>query len=123
MDGGDVCIVVAFPVGKRAHDTTQQHAEWFNKQEINPAARERMGVPYKSCCDAGDVYKTRFRVGLDNSDQWQYQKDGVWTKTRPIASRSSSSTGTPASNSDSSFHEGARDVRNALCDRVPQPRR
>ena len=32
--------------------------EWFNKQEMNPAARERLGVPWKSCCDNGDVFKT-----------------------------------------------------------------
>ena len=44
----------------------------------SPAARERLGVPWKSCCDNGDVFKTRFRVGEDRSDQWQYLKDGEW---------------------------------------------
>jgi hypothetical protein len=42
-----------------------------------------MGVPYKSCCDAGDVYKTRFRIAADNSDQWQYFKDGKWKVIPP----------------------------------------
>ena len=45
-----------------AHDASMQHHEWFNKQEMNPAAQRRLGVPWKSCCDNGDVFKTRFRV-------------------------------------------------------------
>ena len=61
-----------------AHDPSMPHHEWFNKQEMTPAARERLGVPWKSCCDNGDVFKTRFRVGEDRSDQWQYLKDGEW---------------------------------------------
>ena len=65
-----------------AHDPSMAHHEWFNAQEMTPAARERLGVPWKSCCDNGDVFKTRFRVGEDRSDQWQYLKDGEW-KTIP----------------------------------------
>ncbi len=61
-----------------AHDSSMPHHEWYNKQEMNPAARMRLGVPWKSCCDNGDVYKTRFRVADDRSDQWQYEKDGQW---------------------------------------------
>ena len=37
-----------------AHDPSMQHHEWFNAQEMNPAARQRLGVPWKSCCDNGD---------------------------------------------------------------------
>ena len=44
-----------------AHDPSMAHHEWFNAQEMNPAARQRLGVPWKSCCDNGDVFKTRFR--------------------------------------------------------------
>lgn len=77
-------VVLSFPVGAMAHDpSTHQHADWFNKQEMNPAARERLGVPWKSCCDNGDVFKTRFRVGADNADQWQYLKDGQWKVIPP----------------------------------------
>ncbi len=65
-----------------AHDPSMAHHEWFNAQEMNPAARDRLGVPWKSCCDNGDVFKTRFRVGEDRSDQWQYLKNGEW-KTIP----------------------------------------
>ena len=75
------CLVL-FSVRVDAHDPSMPHHEWFNKQEMNPAARKRLGVPWKSCCDNADVFKTRFRVGEDRSDQWQYLKDGVW-KTIP----------------------------------------
>ena len=67
-------LLLAFlcvPLAAQAHDSTMQHADWFNNQEMNPAARDRLGVPWKSCCDSGDVFKTRFRVADDNSDQWQ----------------------------------------------------
>ena len=61
-----------------AHDPSMAHHEWFNRQEMNPAAQHRLGVPWKSCCNNGDVFKTRFRVADDHSDQWQYLKDGQW---------------------------------------------
>ena len=28
-----------------AHDSSMAHHEWFNKQEMNPAAQHRLGVP------------------------------------------------------------------------------
>ena len=71
------------PLAAQAHDPAMQHADWFNNQEMNPAARDRLGVPWKSCCDNGDVFKTRFRVADDNSDQWQYLKDGQWKVIPP----------------------------------------
>ena len=67
--------LLSFDAG--AHDASMPHHEWFNRQEMTPAARQRLGVPWKSCCD-----KTRFRVDDDRSDQWQYLKDGEW-KTIP----------------------------------------
>src|SRR6267142_2829136 len=66
----------------KGRDPSMAHHEWFNAQGMNPAARQRLGVPWKSCCDNGDVFKTRFRVGDDRSDLWQYLKDGEW-KTIP----------------------------------------
>ena len=33
-----------------AHDPSMAHHEWFNRQEMNPAAQHRLGVPWKSCC-------------------------------------------------------------------------
>src|SRR5439155_24877339 len=74
-------LLVSF--GADAHDPSMPHHQWFNAQEMNPAARERLGVPWKSCCDNGDVFKTRFRVGEDRSDQWQYLKDGQWKVIPP----------------------------------------
>ena len=75
--------VYPFPVVVVAHDASMPHHEWYNQQEINPAARQRLDIAYKSCCDSGDVYKTRFRVGADNSDQWQYLKEGQWKVIPP----------------------------------------
>jgi len=75
-------VLLLLAGGADAHDPSMQHHEWFNKQEMNPAVQRRLKLPYKSCCDNGDVFKTRFRVGEDRADQWQYLKDGVW-KTIP----------------------------------------
>ena len=69
-----ILLLVSFRAD--AHDASMPHHEWFNAQEMNPAARQRLGVPWKSCCDNGDVFRTRFRVAEDRSDQWQYLKDG-----------------------------------------------
>ena len=76
-----ILLLVCFRAG--AHDASMPHHEWFNAQEMNPAARQRLGVPWKSCCDNGDVFKTRFRVAEDRSDQWQYLKDGQWRAIPP----------------------------------------
>jgi hypothetical protein len=75
-------VLLLLAVRADAHDPSMPHHEWFNAQEMNPAAQRRLGVPYKSCCNNGDVFKTRFRVADDRSDQWQYLKDGEW-KTIP----------------------------------------
>jgi hypothetical protein len=76
-------ILFLLSVRAGAHDPSMPHHEWFNKQEMNPAAQHRLGLPYKSCCSNGDVFKTRFRVGEDRSDQWQYLKDGKWKVIPP----------------------------------------
>ena len=69
-----------------AHDPSMAHHEWFNKQVMNPTAQHRLGLPYKSCCDNGDVFKTRFRVGEDRSDQWEYLKDNLTRLFQPCLS-------------------------------------
>ena len=78
-----MCTLLVLSFRADAHDSSMAHHEWYNKQEMSPAAQLRLGVPYKSCCDNGDVYKTRFRVGEDRSDQWQYLKDGQWKIVPP----------------------------------------
>jgi hypothetical protein len=53
--------------------------QWFESLEIPDAARQRMGISYKSCCDQGDVFKTRFRVGVTGDDVWEYlDSDSSW---------------------------------------------
>ena len=75
-------LLVLVSIRVDAHDPSMPNHEWFNKQEMNPAVQRRLRLPYKSCCNNGDVFKTRFRVGEDRSDQWQYLKDDEW-KTIP----------------------------------------
>ena len=38
-----ILLLVCFRVD--AHDASMPHHEWFNAQEMNPAARQRLGVP------------------------------------------------------------------------------
>ena len=80
-----LCLFLCVPTAVLAHDPAHhEHAEWYNKQTMNEAARKRLNVPYKSCCDAGDHYRTRFKVADDNSDQWLYlAKNGQWKIVPP----------------------------------------
>ena len=85
-----VCSVALFCVGgvsgqeNAAKDRSQwansdpARKKWFESQQMNEGARRRLDVPYKSCCDNGDVFRTRFRVGVNNEDQWEYLDGGTW---------------------------------------------
>jgi hypothetical protein len=42
--------------------------DWYKAQELNPKARVRLGVSWKSCCEKSDVMKTRFRVDRTTAD-------------------------------------------------------
>jgi hypothetical protein len=55
-----------------------ERQQWFQSQRINPNAQKRLGVTFKSCCDNGDVFKTRFRVGNNGGDQWEYLDGETW---------------------------------------------
>ena len=55
-----------------------ERQQWFQSQRINPDAQKRLGVTFKSCCDNGDVFKTRFRVSNNGSDQWEYLDGETW---------------------------------------------
>jgi hypothetical protein len=63
---------------------SQEVRDWYKNQELNPAARERLGVAWKSCCEHGDVVQTQFRVEQNGSayghDIWFYLKDGRWKR-------------------------------------------
>src|SRR5437588_10749849 len=79
-----------------AHDPSMAHHEWYNKQVMSPAAQLRLNVPFKSCCDNGDVFKTRFRVGAANEDQWEYLDGDNWKIIPPdIISNEPSLDNTP----------------------------
>jgi hypothetical protein len=78
--------------------------QWYKDQQMNTATWERLGSPsWKGCCEKGDVFKTRFRVGQGQhgDDEWWYFKDGVWNKYRPIPSTGGSTL--PTANPPSSF--------------------
>ena len=63
----------------------QSVQNWYKEQKMTDETWKRLGSPsWKSCCDGGDVFKTQFRVGKDNSDQWWYlTKAGVWKQVPP----------------------------------------
>ena len=68
--------------------------------EVCITGRVGLGIGFRSCCDAGDVYPTRFRVVSDGSkyghDEWQYEKKGQWLPIPPdIIQRTETPTGQP----------------------------
>lgn len=60
---------------------------WYSEQKINEYALPRLLVPFKSCCDNGDRFVTRFRILNDGSkygaDTYEYWKDGEWRVVPP----------------------------------------
>src|SRR5262245_35452895 len=87
-------VVILLPVwimaadacyGARARDLGQWAQvsrvprELFRSRTIPPEARKRLGVPYTSCCDHADVFRTRFRVGAAREDVWEFlDRDARW---------------------------------------------
>jgi hypothetical protein len=63
-------------------NSSPERQQWFQSQRLSPETQKRLNVPFKSCCDHGDVFKTRFRVGNDGGDQWEYLDGDNW-KTIP----------------------------------------
>jgi hypothetical protein len=68
--------------------------------EVCITGRVGLGIGFRCCCDAGDVYPTRFRVVSDGSkyghDEWQYEKKGQWLPIPPdIIQRTETPTGQP----------------------------
>lgn len=71
-------------------DADPARKRWFESRTLNEATRQRLGVSYRSCCDAGDVVKNlRWRVLADGSrhgaERWQYrdERTGAWTTIHP----------------------------------------
>jgi hypothetical protein len=93
-----LCTFLA--AGAKAHEAHQPHAQWFKSQKMNPATKERLGVAYQSCCDAGDHFPTRFRIIKDGSpygaDGYQYLLNGKWKDIPPdIVQRGKTPDGRP----------------------------
>lgn len=79
LTGAFLLLCAGTPIG--AHDHNDPDAQWYRQQQINPEALPRLNVPFKSCCDAGDHYKTRARLledgtkyGVETYEYWHYEK-------------------------------------------------
>lgn len=85
------CVAAAQEVAKdrsRWANADPERKRWFESQTMTEATRQRLGVQYKSCCDAGDVVKNlRWRVIEDGSkfgvERWQYLDNGSWKTIHP----------------------------------------
>ncbi len=65
-----------------------QAGSWFEEQQMTPEGEKLYGAWFKSCCDGGDVFKTRFRSVENDGSLWgkehyQYWKDGQWLNVPP----------------------------------------
>lgn len=60
---------------------------WYERQTLTPQTQKRLHVQWKSCCEHGDVFRTRFRIKEDGSkygvEAYQYWKDGRWNDIPP----------------------------------------
>lgn len=105
----DILIRVAFllaivcfrPFGAEAHESHETHAAWYKSQQITDAARKRLGVGFKSCCDESDHFKTRFRLVDDGTkygtESYEYlTAAGQWKLIPPdIVQRKKTPDGRP----------------------------
>lgn len=66
------------------HEAHEPNAAWYKNQRMNPETKQRLGVQYQSCCDAADVYPTRFRLVEDGSkygaETYEYMWKGKWKR-------------------------------------------
>lgn len=83
-----------------AHDAGDPDAAWYKSQTINPEAWQRLKVPFRSCCDSGDHFRTRFRLMRDGTrygaETYEYWKDGAWRVIPPdVVKRARTPDGRP----------------------------
>jgi hypothetical protein len=58
-------------------------AEWADKQDVMPTARERLSGQIK-CCNQAEIVKTKFRVSRAHENQWFYlTKENKWKRIPP----------------------------------------
>ncbi len=95
---GLLACALAYPA--LAHDHRLANADWYKRQTINPEAQVRMGLGYKSCCDAADHFQTRFRLINDGTkygaETYEYWTGDKWKAISPdIIQRKKTPDGTP----------------------------
>jgi hypothetical protein len=83
-----VVLMLVLPSYADDVQSSPERRKWFQNQQIPHSARERLrrdhGVNYASCCDAGDRFRTRFRVGSVGQDVWEYlDGDKGWKVVPP----------------------------------------
>lgn len=94
-----VFLVAVLPV--LSHEAHDPHLQWYKSQEMNESARQRLQTQFKSCCDAGDHFRTRFRLLNDGSkygaETYEYLSGlGKWTVVPPdIIKRAKTPDGKP----------------------------
>lgn len=84
-----------------AHEAHEPYADWFKSQRMNEETKQRLGVNYQSCCDAADVFPTRFRIVEDGTkygaETYEYLlPNGAWKRVPPdIIQRKKTPDGRP----------------------------
>lgn len=61
---------------------------WYEQQRLSGQTMDRLGVTWTSCCDGGDVFRTRFQSVENDGSEWgkqhyQYWRDGQWLNIPP----------------------------------------
>ena len=91
---GSLALLIFAMLATCAHATwkpefaqlSQETRDWYKSQEMMPAAQERLKTAWKSCCEHGDVVKTKFRVEEKKPyrDEWWYlDNEGNWKQVPP----------------------------------------
>jgi hypothetical protein len=81
---GAIALLCVFGIKAFAQDNGQYTnvdpaiREWYRTRQITPEAQQRF--PFKSCCDAADVVKTKFRVGDAGADVWEWLNGETWQR-------------------------------------------
>lgn len=77
-----ICLVI--PVSAEWNGLKGPNSSWYEAQQINPEAKQRLGVHWSSCCNHSDVVHTRFRVDRTTAeDEWWYLDGNTWRKVPP----------------------------------------
>jgi hypothetical protein len=81
---GMAAALLVYAVAAMARDNGQYAnvdpavREWYRTRQLTPEAQKR--IPFKSCCDAADVVRTKFRVGEAGADVWEWLNGDKWQR-------------------------------------------